>query len=203
MRNSFFATILITSMALIPSSWAQNSGEFYILATPKVLTTKEGEVLQAFLPNGWHTVHKEWHENRGIKEAVPVDQNIITWQEMLAFQVIDKVNLQPEAYLDRLRHTLIQNCEFSHFKNITNENDSRYAEATQISWCGQVDNAPWGEIVLTRVIEGEATLYSLNKSWRTIPFQTVEAINLPEEEIKYWLNNINKNRLCDTRQNDC
>lgn len=186
------------------NSWAQGSGEFRLLATPDVLNSEDGgEVLQLHLPPAWHTVHKEWLENRGVKEVVPDDQTIINWREMLAFQVIDNVNMSPQGYLSQVREALQENCEFSAFRTLSGRVSSRYAEATQISWCGQVAGVAWGEIVLTRIIAGENTLYSLNKSWRTIPFRSVEAIGLPEAEIQLWLTQLNKSRLCDTRQNDC
>lgn len=197
-RWVFFATIFIASQ-----SFAQSSGEFRILATPEVLNSEEGEVLQVFIPSAWHTVHKEWLDNRGVKEVVPADQTIINWREMLAFQLLDKVNISPQAYLDQLRQALSQSCDFSHFRTLSGAVNSHYTESVQISWCGQVAGAAWGEIVLTRIISGENTLYSLNKSWRTIPFRSVEAIGLPEEEIQFWLNQLNRSRLCDTRRNDC
>lgn len=201
-RFSIASTLALT--LLTANTWAQGSGEVRLLATPDVLNSAEGgEVLQVFLPSGWHTVHKEWLDNRGIKEVVPNDQTIINWRKMLAFQVIDKAKMPPGVYLDQLRDALSQNCDFSHFRTLSGSVNSRYAEATQISWCGQVAGAAWGEIVLTRIIAGENTLYSLNKSWRTIPFRSVEAIGLHEEEIQYWSTQLNRSRLCDTRLNDC
>lgn len=202
-RSVFFSIMSTTAMILASHAVAQNSSEFSLLATPEVLNSEEGEVLQVFLPPSWHTVHKEWLDNRGVKEVVPADQTIINWREMLAFQVIDKVRMPPNAYLDQLKQALSQSCEFSHFRTLSGSVNSHYSEAVQISWCGQVAGAQWGEIVLTRIISGENTLYSLNKSWRTIPFRSVEAIGLPEEEIQFWLNQVNRSRLCDTRRNDC
>lgn len=204
----FLRSLSITAFASVTiflsfQSIAQQNGEFRLLATPEVLNSEEGEVLQVFLPHSWHTVHKEWLDNRGVKEVVPVDQTIINWREMLAFQVIDKVRMPPHAYLDQLKQALSQNCEFSHFRTLSGAVNTHYSEAVQISWCGQVAGAQWGEIVLTRIISGENTLYSLNKSWRTIPFRSVEAIGLPEKEIQFWLNQVNRSRLCDTRRNDC
>ncbi len=183
--------------------FAQSNTQFTLLATPEVLNSEEGEVLQVFLPPAWHTVHKEWLDHRGVKEVVPDDQTIINWREMLAFQVIDKVKMPPQAYLDQLKSALSESCDFSHFRRLSGSVRAHYEEAVQISWCGQVAGAEWGEIVLTRVISGENTLYSLNKSWRTIPFRSVEAIGLPEEEIQHWLGIINRSRLCDTRRDDC
>ncbi|MFN3882060.1 MAG: hypothetical protein ACK4L8_11600 [Nitrincola lacisaponensis] len=206
MRLSFPALCLLLSCLLATHAAAQiqGSGEIRLLATPDVLNSEDGgEVLQVYLPPAWHTVHKEWLDNRGIKEVVPQDQTIINWREMLAFQVIDKVRMPPQAYLDQLRDALRSSCDFSHFQTLAGSVNSRYAEATHISWCGQVAGAAWGEIVLTRIIAGENTLYSLNKSWRTIPFRSVEAIGLPEEEIRYWSTQLNRSRLCDTRRHDC
>lgn len=200
MRRYLALTLSVTFSC---SLFAQNTSEFRLLATPEVLNSQEGEVLQVFLPPAWHTVHKEWLDNRGVKEVVPADQTIINWREMLAFQVIDQVRITPQAYLDQLRVALRENCNFSDFRNLSAGINSHYAEAIQISWCGQVTGAAWGEIVLTRIIAGENTLYSLNKSWRTIPFRSVEAIGLPDEEIQHWLNQINRSRLCDTRRNNC
>lgn len=197
----YFALILITLLS--STTFAQGTGEFRLLATPEVLSSQEGEVLQVFLPPAWHTVHKEWLEDLGVKEVVPIDQTIINWREMLAFQVIDQVSLSPQAYLDQLRSALSEKCAFSDFRNLAATLGGHYAEATQISWCGQVSGAAWGEIVLTRIIAGENTLYSLNKSWRTIPFRSVAEIGLPEEEIQYWRTFLNRSRLCDTRLNNC
>ena len=193
----------IITLLMVTQAHAQTAGELRLLATPEVLNSEVGEVLQVFLPPNWHTVHKEWLDNRGVKEVVPNDQTIINWREMLAFQIIDKVKMSPDVYLNQLKQALELNCDFSQFRTLSGAINSHYAEAVQISWCGQVEDAPWGEIVLTRIISGENTLYSINKSWRTIPFRSVEAIGLPEEEIQYWLNQVNQNRLCDTRRQDC
>lgn len=204
MHRYLTAGFLMVLGLMASSSWAQSASDFRLLATPDVLNSETGgEILQVHLPPAWHTVHKEWQGNRGVKEVVPADQTIINWQEMLAFQVIDKVNMQPQAYVNQLRDALSQSCDFSHFRTLSGKVNSSYAETTQISWCGQVKEAAWGEIVLTRVIAGENTLYSLNKSWRTIPFRSVEAIGLPEEEIDYWSTELNRSRLCDTRLDNC
>ncbi len=122
---------------------------------------------------------------------------------MLAIQVMDKVTTSPENYLSQLREALQSSCDFSHFRILSGSHSAKYAEAIQISWCGQVVDAEWGEIVLTRTISGENTLYSLNKSWRTIPFRSVEAIGLPDEEIQYWSDLLKRSELCDMRLNAC
>lgn len=197
-------TLLLSLIWLLSNSAMAQTGEFRILATPDVLNSAEGgEILKVYIPTGWHTVHKEWLDNRGVKEVVPNDQTIINWQEMLAFQLIDKVSIAPEAYLEQLREALQNNCDFSHFRILSGSRTATFAETTQISWCGQVANAKWGEIVLSRVISGENTLYSLNKSWRTIPFRSIEAIALPEEEIQYWFNQLKYSELCDLRHEEC
>lgn len=197
-------TLLLTLTWLFSNTALAQTGEFRVLATPDVLNSAEGgEILKVYIPPGWHTVHKEWLDNRGIKEVVPSDQTIINWREMLAVQLIDKVDISPEAYLGQLREALQSSCDFSHFRILSGSRSAAYAETTQISWCGQVAGAKWGEIVLSRVISGENTLYSLNKSWRTIPFRSVEAIALPEEEIQYWLNQLKHSELCDLRHEEC
>lgn len=197
--------ILLLSLTWLVSNTAlAQTGEFRILATPDVLNSDEGgEILKVYIPSGWHTVHKEWLDNRGVKEVVPDDQTIINWREMLAVQLIDKVRISPEDYLGQLRDALQSSCDFSHFRIISGSRTATYAETTQISWCGQVAGAKWGEIVLSRIISGEHTLYSLNKSWRTIPFRSVEAIALPEEEIQYWFNQLKHSELCDLRYEQC
>lgn len=196
--------LLLTLTWLYSNMAIAQTGEFRILATPDVLNSNEGgEILKVYIPPGWHTVHKEWLDNRGVKEVVPTEQTIINWREMLAIQLIDKVRTSPEAYLGQLRDALQSSCDFSHFRIISGSGSTPYAETTQVSWCGQVAGAKWGEIVLSRVISGENTLYSLNKSWRTIPFRSVEAIALPEEEIQYWFNQLNHSQLCNMRRGEC
>ncbi|WP_417582847.1 hypothetical protein [Nitrincola sp.] len=197
-------TLFLTLIGLLSSSAVAQTGEFRILATPDVLSSDEGgEILKAYIPPGWHTVHKEWLDDRGVKEVVPADQTIINWREMLAIQVLDKVTTSPENYLSQLREALQSSCDFSHFRILSGSRSADYAEAIQISWCGQVAGAEWGEIVLSRIISGEHTLYSLNKSWRTIPFRSVEAIGLPDEEIQYWSDLLKRSELCDTRKKAC
>ncbi|QEW07167.1 hypothetical protein [Nitrincola iocasae] len=196
--------LLLVLIGLLSGSAAAQTGEFHILATPDVLNSAEGgEILKVYIPSGWQTVHKEWLNDRGVEEVVPADQTIINWQEMLAIQVMDKVTTSPENYLSQLREALQSSCDFSHFRILSGSHSAKYAEAIQISWCGQVVDAEWGEIVLTRTISGENTLYSLNKSWRTIPFRSVEAIGLPDEEIQYWSDLLKRSELCDMRLNAC
>lgn len=202
-KRFFAINLCVLTLVMTTQASAQANGEYRLLATPEVLSSETGEVLQIFLPPSWHTVHKEWLDNRGVKEVVPIDQTIINWREMLAFQIIDKVKMSPQAYLEQLRQALVQSCDFSHFRTLSGGVNSHYAEAVQMSWCGQVAGVEWGEIVLTRIISGESTLYSINKSWRTIPFRSVEAIDLPNEEIQFWFDQVYKSRLCDTRRNDC
>lgn len=204
MTCSQHLTLLLTLTWLLCSSAMAQTNEFRILATPDVLNSSEGgEILKVYIPPGWHTVHKEWLDNRGVKEVVPDEQTIINWREMLAVQLIDKVRISPEDYLGQLREALQANCDFSHFRILSGGRSTAHAETTQISWCGQVAGAKWGEIVLSRIISGENTVYSLNKSWRTIPFRSVESIALPEEEIQYWSNLLKRSELCDMRREEC
>ncbi|KGK42704.1 hypothetical protein LH51_05280 [Nitrincola sp. A-D6] len=197
-------TWLLFLIGLFSHSAMAQTGEFRILATPDVLNSEEGgEILKIYIPPGWHTVHKEWLDGRGVKEVVPADQTIINWREMLAIQLIDNLRMSPEDYLAQLREALQSSCDFSHFRILSGGRSSAHAETTQISWCGQVAGAKWGEIVLSRIISGENTVYSLNKSWRTIPFRSVESIALPEEEIQYWSTLLKYSELCDMRKEEC
>ncbi|RAU18450.1 hypothetical protein DN062_06660 [Nitrincola tibetensis] len=203
---STLATLCIVSLFLTPiQSLAQGSpAGFRILATPQVLSHPQGgELLQAYVPANWHSVYREWLNNRGVDELVPQEQNLLNWKQMLAFQVIDNPELSPQQYLNELKSTLTKECRFTHSQPLQAISQPRYSSAMMISWCGQVLDAVWGEIILTRVIQGESTLYTLSKSWRTIPFSSVNEIGLPNSEVQHWQTILNHSSVCNMRHQTC
>ncbi|EXJ11500.1 hypothetical protein [Nitrincola nitratireducens] len=205
-RHPALATLFAVSAILMPiQGLAQGSpAGFRILATPQVLAHPEGgELLQAYVPANWHSVYREWLNNRGVDELVPQEQNLINWKQMLAFQVIDNPVLLPQHYLNDLKSTLSKECRFSYSQPLQTVTQPRYESAMIISWCGQVLDAAWGEIILTRVIRGESALYTLSKSWRTIPFSSVNEIGLPNAEIQHWQATLNRSNVCNMRDQTC
>ncbi|KAA0875141.1 hypothetical protein [Nitrincola tapanii] len=198
---------LLLSSSFVSSQENLNAG-YRFLATPSVLQQGAGEVLNAYIPANWHTLHRGWEDQRGLEEWAPLGQTLLNWREMLAFQLLEGVQMQPAAYLRQQAEHLSRHCHFSAFHSLPVQTSSalqapNYPSAMQASWCGQVEGAPWGEILLTRVVQGERTLYILSKSWRTIPFTSVVGIGLPESEIQLWSETLSRSFLCDSNLNNC
>lgn len=191
-------------LTLLSSLFMYLPASAQILATPEVLNAKEGgEILRTFIPNGWHNVFKEWDKNEGVLEWVPLEQNLLNWQAMITFKLMDKITLVPQEYLQGLQTAIQQQCRYPGHTTLLEDTQNGYPEVIELSWCGQITDVQWGEILLTRVLKGENTLYSITKSWRTQPFQDINNIGMPEEEIQHWINILSRSELCDTRKQNC
>ncbi|TCS41625.1 hypothetical protein [Reinekea marinisedimentorum] len=149
----------------------------------------ENEVLIQQIPQDWHEVTFVQQDNMSIKEVIPKDQDINSWEEILSTEIIaGGIDVSVEAFIQNLNKSWALACPQVSTKPAIETVENGYTSYFWLQTC-HTSHPSTPKMTLFKAIQGEENFYLIQKSWRG---------NLTPESVKFWSLQMKAMQLCNS-----
>jgi uncharacterized protein YbdZ (MbtH family) len=164
------ATVPAQNLAQAQSPAAGDSGYRYN-PNAQAQMQPQGERFFLNIPQGWKEVIRTRQQGADVIAYVPAAQNAGQWTDMLTIQVFrDMAALPAQTYYERSHSSYQKSCAAARAGELQTGLSNGYPSAFWVLACGQNQQQGFGETAFFRLVQGDAALYIVQRSWRTTAF---------------------------------
>jgi len=158
-----------------------------------------GEFLLVVIPDNWKEDFRDQSKKSLITEYVPQSQTVQDWTSMITVQIFYNArSSNPIEFLDNVSSRSQKVCKDFSVVESHSEIQNGYPISTSLQACGTYTKTGQGEVTMYKVVQGNDSLYVVQRAWRGNSF-TGANIPLSKTELMEWEKYLNAVTVCDTR----
>lgn len=193
MRKGSLILGIAAALLAAAAGWAE--------ATGPGLTDPGGDSVVMRPPQGWVPAQADRDTGMHRQVFLPAGQTYDDWQQKLSIQVFvnfvkRRPELSPADFTENLVRLWQQSCDGLGSSPVSSFAERGYAAAVRLLVCPRTRGSQLGSVAMVKVMQGQASMYLFERSWRGPAFQEKE-MPVEQDALDEWAEFLASATLCN------